>query len=82
MDTFFKKRAPKIAPLFNPFSSVLHQNKALHNFSKRRQHSIVERNIGLEYSPGEFFSLQSSRQICFETTGELKKGKHFRKNNQ
>ena len=32
------------------FLSVLHQNKALHNFYKRRQRSIVERNIGLEYA--------------------------------
>ena len=30
------------------FLSVLHQNKALYNFRKRGQRSIVERNIGLE----------------------------------
>ena len=32
------------------FLSVLHQNKALHNFPNRGQSSIVERNIGLEYA--------------------------------
>ena len=30
--------------------SVLHQNKALHNFHKKGQRSIVENNIGLEYA--------------------------------
>ena len=30
--------------------SVLHQNKALYNFRKRWQRSLVERNIGLEYA--------------------------------
>ena len=49
---FFKKRTPKIPP--TPYSisflSVLHQNKALHNFHKRGQHLIVERNTGLEYA--------------------------------
>ena len=33
-----------------PFLSVLHQNKALYNFRKTGQRSIVERNIGLEYA--------------------------------
>ena len=37
-------------PCITPFLSVLHQNKALHDFGKREQHSIVERNIGLEYA--------------------------------
>ena len=37
------------APYSIPFLSVLHQNKALHNFRKRGQLSIVERNVGLEY---------------------------------
>ena len=39
---------PPIPPYSIPFLSVLHQNKALHNFPKRGQRSIVERNIGLE----------------------------------
>ena len=48
--TFFKKRAPKIPPPYSiPFLSVLRQNKALYNFRKRGQRSIVERNIGLKY---------------------------------
>ena len=42
--TFLKKG------LSIPFLSVLHQNKALHNFRKRVQRLIVERNIGLEYA--------------------------------
>ena len=49
---FFEKGAQKISP--PPYSitliSVLHENKALHNFCKRGQHSIVECNIGLEYA--------------------------------
>ena len=32
------------------FLSVLHQNKALHNFGTRGQCSIVKCNIGLEYA--------------------------------
>ena len=48
---FLKKRAPKISPPYSiPFLSVLHQNKALHNFRKRVQPSIVKGNIGLEYA--------------------------------
>ena len=49
---FFEKGAQKISP--PPYSitliSVLHENKALHNFCKRGQHWIVECNIGLEYA--------------------------------
>ena len=45
-----KKGPQKSSPLFNPFLSILHQNKVLHNFCKRGQRSIVERNIGLEYA--------------------------------
>ena len=30
--------------------SVLHRNKALYNFRKKGQRSIVERNTGLEYA--------------------------------
>ena len=45
---FLKKRPHKIQPPFllcNPLSKRSHQNKALHNFCKRGQRSIVERNI-------------------------------------
>ena len=52
MGDFFLKKGPK---KFNPsfsilFLSVLHQNKALHNFCKRGRRSIVERSIGLKYA--------------------------------
>ena len=36
--------------LFNSFLSVLHRNKALYNFHKREQRSILDHNIGLEYT--------------------------------
>ena len=39
-----------LLPYSIPFLRVLRQNKALYNFCKRRQRSIVERNIGLEYT--------------------------------
>ena len=45
---FLKKEQP-LAPYSIPFLSVLHRNKALYNFLKRGQCSIVDRNIGLEY---------------------------------
>ena len=52
--TFFQKSTLKIYPPSSPhsvpFLSVLHQNKALHNFCKGGQRSIVERNIVLEYA--------------------------------
>ena len=53
--TFFNKSAPKILPPSSahysiPFLSVLHRNKALYNFRKRGQRSIVKHNIGLEYA--------------------------------
>ena len=36
VDFFLKKVHQKFHhPLFNPFSNVLHQNKAMHNFHKR-----------------------------------------------
>ena len=38
-----------LLPLSIPFLSVLYQNKALHNFPKRRQRLIVKRNIDPEY---------------------------------
>ena len=50
---FFWKNEPKN---FTPnrysilFLCVFHQNKALYNFCKRGQRSIVEPNIGLEYA--------------------------------
>ena len=40
----------KNGPYSTPFLSVLHQNKAIHNFRKKGQRSIVERNIGLQYA--------------------------------
>ena len=40
----------KKAPYSIPFLKVLNQNKALYNFPKRGQHSIVKHNIGLEYA--------------------------------
>ena len=46
---FYEKRAPKIPPNSILFLDVLRQNKALYNFRKREQCSIVERNISLEY---------------------------------
>ena len=53
--TFFEKRTldtKNVTPLpySIPFLSVLHRNKALHNFRKNGQRSIVERDIGLEYA--------------------------------
>ena len=53
--TFFEIRDPKISPPLPipppppspysiPFLSVLHQNKAFHNFLKRKHRSIVKRN--------------------------------------
>ena len=51
--TFFKKRAPKMLPLpcySIPFWNALHRNKALYNCCKTWQHSIIQRNICLEYA--------------------------------
>ena len=53
--TFYKKGHQIFHPSYSiPFLNVLHQNKALYNFHKRGQHSIVkyniECNIGLEYT--------------------------------
>ena len=49
---FLKKGHQQFYPIpySIPFISVLHRNKALYNFRKRWQHSIVEHNIGLEYA--------------------------------
>ena len=48
---FFEKREPKLShTLFSiPFLSVLHQNKALHNFHKRGQRPTVGRIKGLDW---------------------------------
>ena len=64
---FFEKRAPKIPlpPYSIPFLSVLHQNKALYNFRKRGQRSILERNIGLEYA-------LKSTMFCYLTVQKWK----------
>ena len=53
--TFFEKRAPKISPYSISFLSFLHQSKALYNFRKKGQLSIVERNIDLKYALYRFF---------------------------
>ena len=47
---FFEERAQKSPHNLNIFFSVLHQNKALHNFCKRGYLAIIEPNIGLEYA--------------------------------
>ena len=57
--TFLKKSSA--LPLFPiPFLNVLRQNKTLRNFSKRGQHSIVKRNIGLEYTLSTIRKILSS----------------------
>ena len=52
--TFLKKKQHQkfypLPPFSISFVSVLHWNKGLYNFHKRGQRSIVEGNIGLEYS--------------------------------
>ena len=53
--TFFEKRVQKSPPYSIPFLNVLHQNKALYNFCKKEQLSIVERKIDLKYSLYRFF---------------------------
>ena len=56
---FLKKSSA--LPLFPiPFLNVLRQNKTLRNFSKRGQHSIVKRNIGLEYTLSTIRKILSS----------------------
>ena len=57
--TFLKKSSA--LPSFPiPFLNVLRQNKALRNFPKRAQHSIVKRNIGLEYTLSTIRKILSS----------------------
>ena len=48
-ETFFEKRPPKISSLVS-FLSGLYQNKALHDFRKKGQLSIFERNLDLKYA--------------------------------
>ena len=51
MISYCKSRhAGNILEIYGSVMSVLHQKKALHNFGKRRQPSIAERNIDLEYA--------------------------------
>ena len=48
---FLKKSpTPPPSPYSIPFLKVLYQNKTLHNSPKGGQHSIVKRNVGLEYA--------------------------------
>ena len=61
--TFFEKRSPKISPYSILFLSVLHQNKTLYNFLKKRQLSIVECNIDLKYVLYRFFVKPTSLYI-------------------
>ena len=66
-DTFYEKRAPKISPPSpSPYSvsflSVLHQNKALHNFCKRMECLIVEHNMSLEYAPPVLNKIMTRRK--------------------
>ena len=68
---FFEKRPPQNftllpfpPPCSIPFLSIFYENKALHNFRKREQRSIVERNIALEYAldtPLIYYFVQSTR---------------------
>ena len=44
------KKNPTLLPYSIPFLNVLYQNKALHNFPKRGQHSIFKRYVRLEYA--------------------------------
>ena len=44
------KNIPAPTPNSITFLKVLYQNKTLHNFPKSGQHSIVKRNIGVEYA--------------------------------
>ena len=49
---FLKKvpDSPPPSPYSIPFLKVLYKNKTLHNSPKGGQHSIVKRNVGLEYA--------------------------------
>ena len=64
-----KKGPPKFhpsSPYSMPLQSVFHKNKAMHNFCKRGQHSIVEHNIGVEYAL-TVYNFQSSLSILISS---------------
>ena len=67
--TFQKKGPQKSHPYSIPFLNVLHQNKALHNFCKRGQCLIVERNIGLEYALAAFKMLM--QRCCYNAVSMI-----------
>ena len=46
----FLKKIPTFPPYSIPFLNVLYQNKSLHIFPKRGQHSILKRYIRLKYA--------------------------------
>ena len=50
---FFWKRGPPTYLI--PFLNILHQNKALYNFCKKGQLSLIGRNIDLKYALYRFF---------------------------
>ena len=60
----FLKKGPPNAILF---LGVLHQNKALHNFHKKGQASMVECNIGLEYALNVIQGLDLNFNLYFLT---------------
>ena len=60
-DTFLEKSTPPplfLLPYSIPFLNALHWNKAFH---KRRQHSIVRRNKGLEYALTKYDSKDANK---------------------
>ena len=63
---FFLKKEPQNShrpPYQIPFLIVLHQNKPLHNFRKKRQLSIAEHNINLKYALPDSLSKPRSLYI-------------------
>ena len=56
----FLKKSSALLPFPIPFLNILRQNKALRNFPKRGQHSIVKLNIGLEYTLNTIRKILSS----------------------
>ena len=58
--TYSSKRPKNFTSL--PFLSVLHQNKALHNFCKRVKCSIVEHNMSLEHAPPVLNEIMTRRK--------------------
>ena len=47
---FFEKEQKILTPYLISFLNILHQNKPLHDFHKRRQCLMFELNIVLEYA--------------------------------